>query len=236
MPKIVDREARRRETVEAYLRLVARDGVEQATSRAVAAELGVSTGALWHYFADFDEVLVQAYGLVLARTSERIAERSAGLRGLPALTAMLTDLLPLSKETEDEAAAVVSIWGRVPHNDSLAECHARFEQQWRDQIRTHLADATELGQLVGTAPLSALADVVFVVAAGLQVERVVSEAITDAGRQWRLVAAVLAPWMTQDGHSAHGLPVDTCDLDERAGRPADDMATARGQAASGTRT
>ena len=216
MPKIIDRDARRLEIVEAYLRVVARDGVEQATSRSLAAELGVSTGALWHYFADFDEVLVQAYGLVLARTTERIAERSAGLRGLPALIAMLTDLLPLSKETEDEASAVVSIWGRVPHNPSLGECHARFEHEWREQIRTHLADATELGQLVDRAPLSSLADVVFVVAAGLQVERVVSEAITDAGRQWRLVAAVLAPWMTDAGHAAHGLPLDTRELDGRS--------------------
>jgi AcrR family transcriptional regulator len=189
--------------------------VEQATSRALAAELGVSTGALWHYFADFHEVLVQAYGLVLARTTDRIAERSAGLRGLPALVAMLTELLPLSEETEAEASAVVSIWGRVPHNPSLGECHAKFEHQWREQIRTHLADATAHGQLDQGVPLSALADVVFVVAAGLQVEHVVSEAITDASRQWRLVAAVLAPWLTEDGHSAHGLPVDSRDLDGR---------------------
>jgi AcrR family transcriptional regulator len=216
VPKIVDREARRREIVEAYLRVVARDGVEQATSRALATELRVSTGALWHYFGDFDEVLVQAYGLVLARTTDRIAERSAGLRGLPALTAMLTDLLPLSKETEDEASAVVSIWGRVPHNPSLGECHATFEHVWREQIRTHLADATDLGQLVRRAPLSALADVVFVLAAGLQVERVVSEATTDAERQWRLVAAVLAPWMTEAGHAVHALPVDTRNFDERS--------------------
>jgi AcrR family transcriptional regulator len=215
VPKIVDRDARRREIVDAYLRVVARDGVEQATSRALAAELGVSTGALWHYFADFHEVLVQAYGLVLARTTDRIAERSAGLRGLPALVAMLTELLPLSEETEAEASAVVSIWGRVPHNPSLGECHAKFEHQWREQIRTHLADATAHGQLDQGVPLSALADVVFVVAAGLQVEHVVSEAITDASRQWRLVAAVLAPWLTEDGHSAHGLPVDSRDLDGR---------------------
>ena len=215
MPKIVDREARRREIVEAYLRVVGRDGVEQATSRALAAELRVSTGALWHYFTDFDQVLVQAYALVCARTMERIAERRSGLRGLPALTAMLTELLPLAKETEDEASVIVSFWGRVPHNPSLGECHAKFEHEWREQIRTHLADATDLGQLVDRAPLSALADVVFVLAAGLQVEHVVSEAITDATRQWRLVAAVLAPWMTRDGHAAHGLPVDTRDLAEQ---------------------
>jgi DNA-binding transcriptional regulator YbjK len=216
VPKVVDRDLRRREIVEAYLRVVARDGVEQATSRAVATELKVSTGALWHYFADFDEVLVQAYGLVLTRTTDRIAERSAGLRGLPALVAMLTDLLPLTEETEGEASAVVSIWGRVPHNPSLGECHATFEQRWREQIRTHLADATELGQLVLHAPLRTLADVVFVVAAGLQVERVVSESITDAARQWRLVAAVLAPWMTEAGHAVPGLPVDTRNFDERS--------------------
>jgi AcrR family transcriptional regulator len=195
--------------VEAYLRVVAREGMEQATSRALAGEVGMSSGALWHYFAGFDEVLVQAYALIVDRTIARIAERASGVRGLPALTRTLTELFPLEDVTEAEAAVIVSFWGRVPHNRALGECHAKFEHEWRELLREHLDVATSLGQLSPLTPLTAVADALYVVAAGLQVEHVVSAAITDAARQWGLVAALLAPWLTDEGHEAHAMPVDT---------------------------
>lgn len=206
MPKIVDRDIRRREIVDAYLRLVARDGMAQASTRALASELRISTGALWHYFTDFDEVLLLAYGQVFARTSDRIVEGCSGRRGLFALTAMLTELLPLTKVTQDEAAVVVSFWGRVPYDLALGECHAAFESEWRERLRECLAEAVEEGQLIPGTPLTAVADVVFVLAAGLQVEYVVRTELTDAERQWRLMAAVIAPWMTESGHDAGAIP------------------------------
>ena len=61
MPKIVDHEARRAELAAAVWRLASREGLGAVTMRGVAAEAGWSTGALGHYFADKEELLVFAF-------------------------------------------------------------------------------------------------------------------------------------------------------------------------------
>mgnify|MGYP001506362784 CR=1 FL=1 len=50
MPKIVDHEERRRLIADAFATVVRRDGVAGASVRAVAAEAGISPGAMRHYF------------------------------------------------------------------------------------------------------------------------------------------------------------------------------------------
>jgi AcrR family transcriptional regulator len=50
MPKIVDREAYRREILEKCLHLFSRKGYAKVTMREIAAAVGVSTGTLYHYF------------------------------------------------------------------------------------------------------------------------------------------------------------------------------------------
>src|SRR5689334_14842717 len=112
LPKIVDHDQRRSEIVEAFLSVVARKGLPAATSRAIAAELGVGTGALWHYFDGFDAVTAAAYQRVFERTNIRIDGAATGLRGLAATEAVMREILPLGKETLDEAQVVVGFWGR----------------------------------------------------------------------------------------------------------------------------
>jgi AcrR family transcriptional regulator len=80
MPKQVDHHQERRRTIaEAIVRLVAARGVEAASLRAVAAEAGVSMGAVQHYFTTKDQMLLFAleYGnsLLAAHVQELVAER-----------------------------------------------------------------------------------------------------------------------------------------------------------------
>jgi AcrR family transcriptional regulator len=79
VPKQVDHEERRRTIAEAVVRLVASRGVEAASLRAVAAEAGVSMGAVQHYFTTTDEMLLFAldYGnnLLRVRIPRLLAER-----------------------------------------------------------------------------------------------------------------------------------------------------------------
>jgi TetR/AcrR family transcriptional regulator, transcriptional repressor of bet genes len=76
---VVDHQERRRVIAEAVVRLVTAKGVEAASLRAVAAEAGVSMGAVQHYFRTTDEMLLFAleYGndLLRARVPELLAER-----------------------------------------------------------------------------------------------------------------------------------------------------------------
>jgi AcrR family transcriptional regulator len=57
----VDHETRRRRIAEATVDVIAREGLEAATIRRIAAELGGPTKLVTHYFADKQELLLWAY-------------------------------------------------------------------------------------------------------------------------------------------------------------------------------
>lgn len=205
MPKKVDRGERRQEIVRTYLRVATRDGMEAATSRALAEELGVATGALWHYFNGFDEVLQGALRHIVEYTNERSARRVEGLRGLRALTEMLHEILPLDSLTRDEAHVVVSFWGRVPSRPDLADIQSEIVRQWHHEFHHLLTQAIGAGELHENAPLEALSDALIAYSTGLQVEVVLRTPLAQTARQWRLIHLVLAPWMTRRGESVSGL-------------------------------
>ena len=74
MPKVVDHEERRTELAAAVWRLASRDGLEAVTVRRVAEEAGWSTGAVVHYFADKEDLLLFAFSTVADRVRTRLAE------------------------------------------------------------------------------------------------------------------------------------------------------------------
>lgn len=57
----MDHDERRRKIAEVVVHLIAREGLEAATVRRVAAEVGFSTTIVTHYFADKHEMLLWTY-------------------------------------------------------------------------------------------------------------------------------------------------------------------------------
>lgn len=194
MPKIVDREKRRTEIVDAYLRVLARDGGRAGTSRAVAVELGVATGSLWHYFDDFDAVLAAAFRRIFENTTARILNRTVGLRGLPALEAAVREMLPLEQVTQEEAAVVVTFWGRVATEPQMGLTQTEVEHRWGAILTTHAGEAVADGTLRPDTPIADLVDTLLVLTSGQQVEYVVRTSIGVAARQWSLMEHALRPW------------------------------------------
>ena len=82
--------ATRDRLIDAAVQVVARQGLEAASVKAVAAQAGVTAGLLHYHFADKDELMVAALRRALeayqARLRERRAERSSAEQ-LPGLIA-----------------------------------------------------------------------------------------------------------------------------------------------------
>ena len=112
MPKDVDHDERREELLEAVWRVVARDGIERATIRAIAKETGWSSGVLAHYFADKDDIIGSALRLMYERIAARWDVKLAGLGGLRALRELVLDNLPLDDERELETKFLMNYWSR----------------------------------------------------------------------------------------------------------------------------
>ncbi|MGO2985400.1 MAG: TetR/AcrR family transcriptional regulator, partial [Brevibacterium aurantiacum] len=81
MPKIVDHDQRRRDLVEATLRIILRQGLAGATMRDIATEAGFANGAMKSYFASKSDLLAATYLFVFEATNRRVEFSTSHLRG-----------------------------------------------------------------------------------------------------------------------------------------------------------
>ncbi|MGW0805693.1 TetR/AcrR family transcriptional regulator [Nonomuraea sp. NPDC002799] len=147
MPKIVDHDERRREVMSAARRVIVRDGIDAATTRAIAKEAGYSNGVLAHYFTDKDEILLSALRQSHERIRARLARKVEGMSGLAALRELLLDNLPLDAERTQESRLEVSFWSRSLAAERLAEVQRAEAEELRAAVRDLLGQARAAGEL-----------------------------------------------------------------------------------------
>lgn len=145
MPKVVDPVERRRELVEAVLRVIRRDGLEQASVRNVAREAGLSMGSLRHYFASQSELMVFAFRTVI----DRIESRLAGLEPEPdprrRAERVLAELLPLDDERRAENELWLAFTSRALVDPALRDLRDEGYDALRAGCRAILTDLSAAG-------------------------------------------------------------------------------------------
>jgi AcrR family transcriptional regulator len=148
MPKVVDHEQRREELAAAVWRLASREGLDAVTIRGVAAEAGWSTGALHHYFAEKEELLLFAFQTVAGRLGRRVEEaRAAGGGPLEQARELLAIGLPLDEERRDETRVWFAFLGLALTRPALARAQRLAYQAWRRLVADALRDAQEQGDV-----------------------------------------------------------------------------------------
>jgi len=184
-----DHEARRRDVSEAVWRVLATQGFGGLTMRAVAAELGATTGLLTHYFPAKRDLVRHALDLLDERTVAR-PRRRAG-QGLAAVRAALLDILPLSPEATASNRIWVSSWDTALADPGLSEDHAGRYARGRARLAELIAAAQELGELPPGDPDRTAAGARSF-ALGLVVQALLSPAAFPPERQTELVDDYLA--------------------------------------------
>ncbi|MEV0378746.1 TetR/AcrR family transcriptional regulator [Nonomuraea sp. NPDC050643] len=167
MPKIVDHDERRREVLSAARRVIVRDGIDAATTRAIAKEAGYSNGVLAHYFTDKDEILLSALRQSHQRIRARLAGKVEGVTGLAALRELLLDNLPLDAERTQETRLEVSFWSRSLASERLAEVQSAEAGELRAAVRDLLGQARAAGELKTGDNLDDLAEHLLALVDGL---------------------------------------------------------------------
>ncbi|MFI8962161.1 TetR/AcrR family transcriptional regulator [Streptomyces sp. NPDC053493] len=194
-----DHEARRREVSEAVWRVLAAQGFHGLTLRAVAAELGATTGLLTHYFPAKRDLLRHALDLLDERTAAR-PRRTAGAEGLAAVRAGLLDILPLTAEATASNRIWVSSWDTALADPVLSDDHAGRYARSRVRLAGLIAAAQDLGELPAGDPdrLAAGAQA-FVL--GLVVQSLLDPAAFPPDRQTALLDDYLAS-LARDGRGS----------------------------------
>ncbi|MFI6508903.1 TetR/AcrR family transcriptional regulator [Streptosporangium sp. NPDC050855] len=191
MPKIVDHEERREEVVEAARRIILREGIEAATTRAIAREAGYSNGVLTHYFADKDDIMLSALRSSHRRIVERLRGKLAGLTGLAALRELLLDNLPLDEERVAESGLEVGFWSRSMTSPALLEAQRAEAEELRYLVRSLLGSAAADGEIVTGEDLDDVAERLLALVDGLSVHRLLYPGRLGPERLERMLGAEL---------------------------------------------
>ncbi|MEU7020036.1 TetR/AcrR family transcriptional regulator [Streptomyces sp. NPDC046203] len=189
-----DHEARRRDVSEAVWRVLAAHGFSGLTLRAVATELGATTGLLTHYFPAKRDLIAYALDLLHERTAAR--PRRAADQGLAAVRAALLDILPLTDEATASNRIWVSSWDTALADPALGADYAGKYGDSRDRLAGLIATAQALGELPPGDPAD-LATAAQSFALGLVVQTLFNPAAFPPERQTALVDDYLAALATR---------------------------------------
>ncbi|WP_095101617.1 TetR/AcrR family transcriptional regulator [Pseudomonas sp. Irchel 3A5] len=163
-------EMRRTALLDAATVIFARDGYTSASMRDVAALAGITTVGLLHHFPNKEALLAA----LLERRDQRVTSRFRDLTTELTLTGFLKFLrLSMGFSIEDAAECQASM---VMNTESLSQAHPacswhkeRFHLT-HDHARGHLTALIEAGEIRADIDIKAMAQEIFSVMDGLQIQ------------------------------------------------------------------
>jgi AcrR family transcriptional regulator len=133
-------DARRIEVAKAAWRVIVREGLDRASMRAIAQELGSSTGVVTHYFRDKEELTLFALEQVFENVLEEMKTCAEGRQGIDRLVQMIFVALPLEDIDKADWKVWVAFLGYSIGRDRLVQQHRKRYDLLRQIISQELAD------------------------------------------------------------------------------------------------
>jgi AcrR family transcriptional regulator len=133
--RTADRPAQQEALSRAVWDVLARQGLERLTVRAVAAAAGCTTGLVMHRFPNRRALLRHAREL-LHETSRRRVEALEAAAGSPraALRAVLRQGLAIDEEAVNGSVVWIGFLAAAFADDELIEIHRRNNRLWRERL------------------------------------------------------------------------------------------------------
>ncbi len=139
MPKAVDPQVKHSEFMQASVAVIAAEGLSSATLRRIARHAGCTTGALTHYFANRNDLLLATLRYVHHNAGARMLQVTGGsLPPAAQLRAVLEESLPLDDTRYREWRVWLAFWGAAMQASDLSRENARRYEQWSGLVRALL--------------------------------------------------------------------------------------------------
>lgn len=136
--RITDPDSPRGRVLAAAARLFRQQGYHRTTVRALAAEIGILSGSIFHHFENKDAILFSVMDEVVAAMDEAlktaIAEASTTRERVRALISV--ELQFIHGKTGDACSVLIHEWGALtePRQRRLLDGRERYFQSWRDTL------------------------------------------------------------------------------------------------------
>lgn len=131
---------RRLEVTEAAWRVIIREGLDRASMRAIAQELGSTTGVVTHYFRDKDELMLFALERVFENLFRDMEASKKSQSGIGRLEEMIFAALPFEPSGVQGWQVWVAFLGYAIGRENLLREHQKRYNLLRQIICQELAD------------------------------------------------------------------------------------------------
>jgi AcrR family transcriptional regulator len=142
-----DHDARRTEIAEVACTVFLRLGLERTSLADIARELGNTTGVLRHYFANKDELLFYAKNLSFNQFHSNAIEAAAHARGLDAIRAYITGLVPITPAAIDRYKLLAMFNGSAIGDARLMKLQNQRNEMHSNHLATIIAKLQKEGEL-----------------------------------------------------------------------------------------
>ena len=187
-----DYAARRRQVVLATCRLIAKSGVEAATVRAVAHELGVATKAVTRYFRSKEELLLLVLDYIIDEQITFSTRHKGPSDDVRALIRMLATALPTTAPVRTGWRIWVAFLGQAVGNPALQRHHRQRYDRLRSVVLEWLTHFAAGGAIPQAAASRASADHLLALLDGIGVREAVNPRSIPAARQREMLARAFA--------------------------------------------
>ncbi len=167
-PKVADSADERRDHIaRSAASIIASDGLEALTMRAVAAAAGCSRGLVEHYFRNKAGLVDAADAWVNSQAIARIRSEIADSKGLDALEIRLRHILPFSEVILDEWRVRIVFWRRVSVGSASRSGNSAAFKSIYTAIHADIFEAVEAGEIGAVVDAEVVAETVLFIAVGI---------------------------------------------------------------------
>lgn len=156
MPRVVVAETRRQDVAQAVLRIVGREGLENASLRNVAQEAGLVIGSVRHYFASHTELMIFTMEELRRRIdgrirshAEQLLDPNAGIDRRARTEELFAEFLPLDETRREEAVVWLAFVTAARTRPEFRPCARRMHEEARELIGRVLLEAQRSGGIPG---------------------------------------------------------------------------------------
>jgi AcrR family transcriptional regulator len=138
----------RERLLDAAVRLIAREGIDNVRIARIAAEAGVSAGLVHYHFDSRDALLEEAIEHSYERAGDmRLAALADGANAAQRLRAMIDQCLPSDRPLREDWVLWVELWLRGARDPALRPVAARLYARLHAWFAEALAEGIAAGEL-----------------------------------------------------------------------------------------
>ncbi|MFZ5643235.1 MAG: TetR/AcrR family transcriptional regulator [Bacillota bacterium] len=148
MPKIGMEEIRKEQVIKATERCIVEKGFSNMSVKDISAEASVSTGIIYHYFKNKEDLLLQVIKESFRKSHEKVMETVEPLNDFEEkLLKHIENINRVPMDNPDFYTVILNYLGQAKNNPEINGIIAKFFGNLRSYIAQYIKEGIELGRL-----------------------------------------------------------------------------------------